>query len=190
MSIGPTSTDADLIAETRNGSHQAFRELVRRYEGTVAATVIGMLGPGSEAEDAGQDVMIRFYQSLDRFEGKSSLKTYITRIAVNQSIDVIRRRKRNRWRLWSSREDEPGIDVYADPRDRGREAENRRAVHQALQALPEEFRAVAVLRMMQGYSTQETADLLGVPLGTVLSRLSRAKAQLAELLKDEDHGPE
>ncbi|MCG8506931.1 MAG: sigma-70 family RNA polymerase sigma factor, partial [Sphingomonadales bacterium] len=93
VSIGPTSTDADLVAETRNGSHQAFRELVMRYEGTVAATVIGMLGPGSEAEDAGQDVMIRFYQSLDRFEGKSSLKTYITRIAVNQSIDVIRRRK-------------------------------------------------------------------------------------------------
>ncbi len=76
------------------GDEEAFRCLVERYEGAVAATVIGMLGPGGEVDDVGQEVFVRFYRALDRFRGDSSLKTYLTRIAINLSLNELKRRRR------------------------------------------------------------------------------------------------
>ena len=86
--------DEELLARAGNGDHGAFRMLVERYEGRVAATVIGMLGPGQEADDVGQETFIRLYESLDTFRGDAKLSTYITRIAINQSLKALRRRKR------------------------------------------------------------------------------------------------
>lgn len=177
-------TDADLIAHTRAGQGAAFRELVHRYEPRVAATVIGMLGSGQEAEDVGQETFIRCYKSLDRFRGDASLGTYLTRIAMNLSLNAIKRRKRQRWRFVSRDADtdytlpEPAFDGNAWDDDK----ERRRLVHAAIEKLPPKHRAVVVLRMIEGYSTQETADLLDIPLGTVLSRLSRAQSKLKDLL--------
>ncbi len=162
---------------------QAFRFLVERYEGAVAGTVIGMLGRGPEADDAGQETFIRFYQSLHRFRGDASLKTYLTRIAINQSLKVLK--KRTTWRQrftlqndggWS---DEPFVDG-ADTIDQN---ERIRLVHQSLDRLSPQHRAVVVLRMLEGYSTRETAKMLGIPQGTVMSRLSRAMSVLQSILK-------
>ncbi len=177
-------SDTELVEQTRAGQEAAFRELVNRYEPRVAATVIGMLGRGQEAEDVGQETFIRCYQSLGRFRGDASLGTYLTRIAMNLSLNAIKRRKRQRWRFVSRDGEtdyplpEPAFDgeAWDDARER------RRLVHTAIEKLPPKHRAVVVLRIIEGFSTQETADILDIPLGTVLSRLSRAQSKLKDLL--------
>lgn len=174
--------ETDLLARARSGDHAAFRSLVERYEPAVAATVQGMLGPGPEAEDVGQETFIRFYRALDSFREESSLKTYLTRIAINLSLNALKRRRRLRDRF--VRNDEPD---FAEPAVSGEvemDAGERAAlVRKAVDRLEPKHRAVVVLRMLNGYSTRETAELLGVPQGTVLSRLSRGMQRLETLLK-------
>jgi RNA polymerase sigma-70 factor (ECF subfamily) len=172
--------DEDLIRDAREGDNRAFKELVRRYEHVVAATVIGMLGNCSEAEDVGQETFIRFYRALKNFRGESSVKTYLTRIAMNLSLNEIKRRKRRRL-LFSQKPVEEFHDI-ADPKTRPEEGADPEIIQRAVQELDDEFRAVVVLRLIDGYSTAETAAILGIPLGTVLSRLSRAQKKLRDAL--------
>ena len=181
MSEAPS--DDDLLARARTGEERAFRMLVERYEGAVAATVIGMLGRGDDADDVGQETFIRFHRSLDRFRGESSLKTYLVHIAMNLSLNALRSRKRSLLRF-VSHDDEP-VDL-AEPRvgpdgelDAG---ELHELVRNAVARLGEKHRPVVVLRLFHEYSTRETAEMLGVPEGTVLSRLSRALKELQTML--------
>jgi len=162
----------------------ALRRIVERFESKVAATVVGMLGPGPDAEDVGQETFIRFYKAIDKFRGESSLGTYLTRIAINQSLKALKRRASWRDRFLSRDDDavrlgEPSLDGRNDVDD----AQDHRLVHGALARLTPEHRAVAVLRFMEGYSTKETAEILGIPEGTVMSRLSRATDKLGALLR-------
>ncbi|QXD14205.1 sigma-70 family RNA polymerase sigma factor [Rhodocaloribacter litoris] len=173
-------TDDELLARARGGEALAFRLLVERYEGTVAATVHGLLGNGADAEDVGQEVFVRFYRSLDRFRGEASLKTYLTRIAVNLSLNALRRRRRFWARFLPEDRFEDLEDATYEP---DVEARDRAAlVRAALERLAPPFRVVVVLRMIEGYSTRETAEILDLPLGTVLSRLARAQQKLKVLL--------
>lgn len=185
------ATDAELIAATIDGESAAFGEIVRRYESVVAATVIGMLGPGDDADEVGQVTMIKLYRSLDRFKGEAQLKTYITRIAMNASLDALRSRKRNLLRFLTPETDENASweDQIPSDEDHAKDYENRQLVQYALGQLKPEFRSVAVLRLMQGCTVEEVASVLNIAPGTVLSRLSRAKTQLTEILKSElSHG--
>ncbi|MBT8401614.1 MAG: sigma-70 family RNA polymerase sigma factor, partial [Rhodothermia bacterium] len=176
-------SDDQLVERARDGDADAFRKLVERYEGQVAATVIGMVGYGQDAEDVGQEVFIRFFRSLDRFRGDAALGTYLTRIAINQSLKMIRKRKSRLNRFAGSVDDlESRLEPVGDLSAEVEESERQRLVHAALGRLKADHRAVVVLRMLQGYSTNETAELLGVPAGTVMSRLSRALERLEELL--------
>mgnify|MGYP001212690204 CR=1 FL=1 len=180
-------TDRALTDRAREGDEAAFRTLVTRYEPRVAATVVGMLGPGDEADDVGQETFIRFYQALGKFRGEAALGTYLTRIAMNLSLNAIKRRQKQRWRFWSlDDEEESPAEPSADGRDAQAVQERRMVVQAALDRLKPKFRAVVVLRMLEGYSTKETAGLLGIAEGTVLSRLSRGIKQLKPLLKKED----
>jgi RNA polymerase sigma-70 factor (ECF subfamily) len=176
-------SDRDLVEAARQGDSNAFKELVRRFEPVVAATVIGMLGNCTEAEDVGQETFIRFYKSLKNFRGDSSVRTYLTRIAMNLSLNEIKRRRRRRL-LFSWKPVEEFHDI-ADPKRRDPEDLDTEIVSRAIQGLEEPFRAVIVLRLIDGYSTRETADILDLPVGTVLSRLSRAQKKLREILPDE-----
>jgi len=178
-------SDAELLQRARNGDPAAFRRIVERYEGAVAATVIGMLGPGDDADDVGQETFIRLHRALDDFRGDSSLRTYLTRIATNLSLNALRGRKR-RWSRFVSR-DERDAAVYeadeagaGDLREDVESLERRTAVQAAVQGLNPKHRAVVVLRMMEGYSTRETAEILGIAEGTVMSRLHRAMGALEE----------
>lgn len=172
-----------LVSRARLGDQAAFRVLVERYEGLVAATVTGMLGAGAEADDVGQNTFIRFYQSLDQYRGEGGVAPYLTRIAINLSLNALDRRKR-RLRTFFSREELPSL---SDPIHEGDQEllriEWQRIIQGALNRLRPKHRAVVVLRLIDGYSTQETADLLDVPVGTVLSRLARAQKQLKNLLE-------
>lgn len=173
-------TDHELIKQTRAGDTRAFEQLVKRYESQVAATVTGMLGKSDEADDVGQEVFIRFYKSIRKFRGESGLGTYLTRIAINLSLNALKRRKR-RWSLFKPT-DEEILEVKADPTDSFASIERKDMVQNAIQKLESEFRAVVVLRLIDGYSTAETAEILDIPQGTVLSRLSRAQKKLKEIL--------
>jgi RNA polymerase sigma-70 factor (ECF subfamily) len=174
--------DRELVEKARAGSKAAFAGLVRKYEQTVAGVVIGMLGQGADAEDVGQNVFIRFYKALDDYRGEAALGTYLTRIAINLSLNELKRRRRMNMFFYKPQQDSPDLD-FKEEQDRQDEYDTKKAVNHALQQLEPKFRSVVVLRMLQGYSTKETADILKLPLGTVLSRLSRAQEKLKDLLK-------
>lgn len=172
-----------LVARARDGDRTAFREIVERYEGLVAATVIGMLGKGAEADDVGQRTFIRFYKALDQYRGEGGVAPYLTRIAVNLSLNEIDRRNRRRRRFTSR--DAENVRAHEPAMDGARELQRfdeEEKIHRAIQRLDPIHRSVVVLRLMNGYSTKETAELLDIPVGTVLSRLYRAQNNLRELL--------
>lgn len=175
----PLPSDADLVARARDGDHAAFQRLVERYADQVADVVIGMLGAGPEADDVGQETFIRFYEALDQFRGEASVGTYLTRIAINRALKASRRRTAWYRRFLPSAEaPEPARDGRGDY-----EAQERsELVRRVLQQIDEKHRTVVVLRILEGYSTRETAALLDIPEGTVMSRLSRALDKLEPLL--------
>ncbi|MFQ5571184.1 MAG: RNA polymerase sigma factor [Rhodothermales bacterium] len=178
-----TPSDEELLDRARRGDHRAFQYLVERYEAQVAATVVGMLGQGPEAEDVGQETFIRFYSALHTFRGDARLGTYLTRIAINESIKALRRRQRRVRRFLRRDAEETPLDLSAI--EHGHTIDDRERaemVHKALKTLNPAHRAVVVLRMLEGYSTRETAALLNVPEGTVMSRLSRALDKLERIL--------
>jgi len=164
-------TDEDLVARSKNGDQQAFKQLVVRHEGKVAGVVHSMLGTTPEAEDVGQEVFVRFYKALDKFKGESLVSTYLIRIAINLSLNEIKRRKRQV--SFFAREEE---GRYARVAEEG--TDMKEIVNYELNRLDADFQSVVTLRMIEGYSTEETAEILGIPLGTVLSRLSRAQKRL------------
>lgn len=173
--------DQELITNARNGDSDAFKELIKKYEHQVAATVIGMLGYCTEAEDIGQETFIRFYNSLDKFRGDASVGTYLTRIAINLSLNELKRRKRQRKHFFSRSND--NIENVPDTKESNNKKEINELVRLSIQKLEPKFRTVLVLRLIDGYSTQETAQTLNLPVGTVLSRLARAQMKLKEILK-------
>ena len=190
MTVDPPS-DLELTRRARDGDDHAFRELVERYQGRVAATVIGMLGPGPDAEDVGQETFIRFHAALGRFRGEAALGTYLTRIAINLSLNASKSRQKARWRFWSlDSDDDPAPAPVTDGAALQDQADTRAEVQAAVQQLKPDHRAVVVLRMIQGYSTRETAEALGLPEGTVLSRLSRGMANLKRILLQAEHHEE
>ena len=173
-------TDGELVAAARDGDNGAFKEIVRLYEPAVAATVIGMLGNCPEAEDVGQETFVRFYRSLNQFRGEASVKTYLTRIAMNLSLNELKRRKRW-WLLFSPTPVEEHFDLPSEepgPDESG----DMEMIRRAIQKLDDKFRSVIVLRLIDGHSTEETAEILGLPVGTVLSRLARAQEKLRRIL--------
>ncbi len=168
-------SDEELVEKSRNGGELAFKELVIRHEGKVAGMVQSILGATPEAEDVGQEVFVRFYQALDKFKGESSLSTYLIRIAINLSLNEIKKRKRNNF-LFAREEEGRAVGTPEDKSD------TKEMVIYELKRLDPDFQSVVMLRMIEGYSTEETAEILGIPLGTVLSRLSRAQKKLKLVL--------
>ena len=174
------TTDQELIINARNGDNDAFKELIKKYERQVAATVIGMLGHCEEAEDIGQETFIRFYQSLDKFRGEASVGTYLTRIAMNLSLNEIKRRQRQRKFFFSKPDDR--IENIPETNSPQKNKEVKEIVQRGIQRLEPKFRSVIVLRLIDGYTTQETAQILKLPVGTVLSRLARGQKKLKDIL--------
>lgn len=181
--MNPKPDDLELISRARKGDQQAFAAIVRRYEALVARTVIGMLGNTQEAEDVGQEVFIRFYRAMEKFRGDSALGTYLVRIAINLSLNAMKKRK-NSVDINSKMDEGFKAEDLVIAEDTLAKKDAHDAVHQALLTLDPKFRSVVVLRMIEGYDTKETAEILDIPLGTVLSRLTRAQKQLRKILEN------
>jgi RNA polymerase sigma-70 factor (ECF subfamily) len=176
--------DHELVGLVLGGEDGAFRVLVERYEQVVAATVIRMLGPGDDAEDVGQETFIRFYRAIETFRGEASVKTFLTRIAMNLSLNALKRRRRMASRFVSrDQADSPLPEPVANGNASVEAHEIHDVVTRAIHELKPKHRAVVVLRMIEGYSTRETAEILGIPEGTVLSRLARGMDALEPLLQ-------
>lgn len=171
-----------LVKEALDGNKIAFGRIVDRYRKMVARTIKGMLGDNAYAEDIGQEVFIKLYHSLSDFRGDSKLSTYIQRIAVNLTLNEIKRRKRF-FSMFAQTGNNEMHEYDVPDNDSHEKNEAAEVVQKALQKLDPKFRIIVTMRMLQGYSTKETSEILDLPLGTVLSRLSRAQEQLKEILK-------
>lgn len=177
------SEDDFLVKAAIKGDKSAFGEIVSRYRKMVARTVKGMLGDSVYSEDIGQEVFIKLYHSLSDFRGEAKLSTYIQKIAINLTLNEIKRRKRFSSTFLHKENDEIyEIDIADDNNDERNDI--KELVSKALMKLDPKFRIVVTMRMLHGYSTKETAEILNLPLGTILSRLSRAQEQLRYILKN------
>jgi RNA polymerase sigma-70 factor (ECF subfamily) len=171
----------ELVKACLNGDKNAFGEIVNRYQKMVARTVKGMLGDTVFAEDIGQEVFINLYHSLSEFRGEAKLSTYIQKIAVNLTLNELKRKKRF-FSLFSQKANNEMHEFEIADYDTQERNEAAEIVNKALMAMDPKFRIILTMRMLQGYSTKETAEILDLPLGTVLSRLSRAQEQLRNIL--------
>jgi RNA polymerase sigma-70 factor (ECF subfamily) len=169
-----------LLDDARDGNREALKKIIMNYQSKIDATVTGMLGLTPEVEDIGQETFIRFFRSLDKFREDSSIGTYLIRIAINLSLNELKRRKRQKILFHLKQEEK--INNNPD----GKVTENRKEayeiVHRGLQKLPYKFRSVLVLRLIDGYTTRETSEILNLPQGTVLSRLARGQEKLRRIV--------
>jgi RNA polymerase sigma-70 factor (ECF subfamily) len=176
-----SSDENELVKSSLEGDKNAFGEIVKRYQGMVARTVKGMLGDTVFAEDIGQEVFINLYNSLPEFRGEAKLSTYIQRIAVNLTLNEIKRRKRF-FSMFSQKGNSEMHEFEIADQDDAERKDAKEIVSKALMKMEPRFRIILTMRMLQGYSTKETAEILDLPLGTVLSRLSRAQEQMRGIL--------
>ncbi len=176
-----TLRDEDIILLVRRGDINAYEAIVKRYESSVANIIYGILGSVSNADDLGQEVFIRAYRGLGQFRFRAQFKTYLTRITINVCKDALRK---NEVKTVPIQEQVLISDQLVI--DGQEERELKEVVQQALLRLDRDQRMVVVLRILEGYSTRETAGLLKVPQGTVLSRLSRGLERLRKILENEE----
>ncbi len=183
--------DGTLVAEALDGSQEAFRRLYERYQGKVRSLVVSMVGRPEDADDIVQQVFIRAFRSLSGFGGRSSFFTWLYRVTLNTTTDFrrkkVRLRKREYLELDSDDPNRPALQVPSPaeegPEDSLYRKELAEIINRAIQSLSEEHRQVLVLREMQGLNYQEIAEVAGIELGTVMSRLFYARRRLAEILQ-------
>jgi len=181
--------DQRLIAKCLDGDSVAFGALVRRYQDRLYNTVYRLVDNAEDAADVVQDAFLNAYQSLEGFKGDSQFFTWLYRIAVNTAISH-KRKQRVLLSIDAGRNGATSVQPldeseYSRPGHALEQAEQHQRVHRALQQLSSEHRAVLILKDMEGQKYEEMADVLGVPIGTIRSRLHRARAELRELLEKE-----
>lgn len=196
MSVSPLIVDEEpvFIDKLRAGDAAAFETLIDRYSGDIYALLYRLTENAEEASDLTQDTFLRALRSIGSFQGRSELKTWLFRIAINES--------RNRFRWWKRRKrdqtisldisigdsETPLSDTLADrsisPEEAALSSEREYALKAALLELPEVYREAIVLCDIEGMSYEETAAALGIGIGTVKSRISRGREELRRRLKD------
>ena len=182
--------EAELATELRSGSEAAFDWLVTHYHGPVYGLVRGVLCDSSEAADVTQEVFLKAFRGIRDFRGGSSLKTWLYRIAVREALNHRRwtwRHLRQQIFLDEASGENNSIfeleDCSPSPFDTLASRELQQVVHQALNGVAESFRAAVILRDLEGMSYEEVAEVLGVSVGTVKSRILRGRRALREILE-------
>jgi RNA polymerase sigma-70 factor (ECF subfamily) len=178
-----------LVAQAREGNARAFGELVRRYEGKIFRLAQHVTQNREDAEDVLQETFMKAYEHLDQFKGDSKFYTWIVRIAVNQALMKLRRRRTDKSvsldETIDTGEDTVVREIASweeDPEQRFSREELGEILDGAIQSLDPLYRSVFVLRDIEELSTEETADALGLSVPAVKSRLLRARLQLREKL--------
>jgi len=191
MTAAAGSTDADLglLEKARAGDDEAFAQLAMKYERKVYRIAKNITQSDEDAEDVLQDAFLKAYEHLKDFQGQSKFYTWLVRIAVNESLMKLRKRKSDRTVSLDENietEEEPIVREIAvwddDPEKRYTQTEMREILDKAIQSLKPIFRVVFVLRDVEELSTEETAETLGLSVPAVKSRLLRARLELREKL--------
>lgn len=173
------------------GDRQAFARLVDETSGKIYHTALQILGDAQDAEDVLQETYLKAFRSLPEFEGRSSLMTWLYRIAVNEALMMIRRRKPQALSVEEGSADPEGdtegegmeiVDFCCLPEGELLSGEARRFLDQAIQHLPANLRVVFVMRDLEGFSIQDTAETLGLSEANVKTRLLRARMKLRQEL--------
>jgi len=182
--------DEELILRLQRGDEWAFQLLVRRFRKKIFSVAYGITLDREESQDIVQEVFLQAYRSIAGFRGDSSLATWLHRITVNRCLNWKRRwARRFKWMhvsTDSTDDDVPTVEIESplpNPEDRVADAQTRRQIENALKMLPEQIRTVFVLRELEGLSYEEIADVTGIKLGTVRSRLFHARQRLKEILQ-------
>jgi RNA polymerase sigma-70 factor, ECF subfamily len=180
--------DRRLIAECLGGRQDAFGVLVSRYQGRLYNAVIRLVAHPEDAADIVQDAFLNAYQGLRTFKGDAELFTWLYRIAFNAAISL-KRKKRATVSLGAGQEG--GIDPidpseYVRPGAALERSEEEAQLQHAMNRLSQEHQEVLILKDIEGLKYDELAEILGVPIGTIRSRLHRARLELRELLPSED----
>jgi len=188
----PPTEPEELLARLRRGDDTSYEEFVRRYGGKMLGVATRIVRNRDDARDCVQDAFLQAFKNIGRFEGRSSLWTWLHRIVVNAALLKLRSRRRRP--EGSLDELMPEFDEYQcriEPRTGAHrsvetllsEKETREAVRHAIDALPGDYRDVLLLRDIEEFDTQETADILNIAPGAVKTRLHRARAALKKLLE-------
>lgn len=190
----PKPTDRELVEAAKGGDAQAFGVLVRRYQRRIFRLAVHLVRSAAEAEDVTQETFVRAYQALDRFDGRSEPFTWLYRIAVNLSLNVIRARKPTRD---SAPADDPRVEALVtelyrtsadDPSEASQQKQLAAALCDGIDGLSETLRTTLVLVCIDGVAHDEASRVLGCPEGTVAWRVHEARRKLREYLADRGFG--
>ncbi len=195
------SEEAALIAELQAGSEEAFAWLIARYHQPIYSLLARMVHDRADAADLAQEVFVKVFRGVGRFHGESSLRTWIYRIALHEASN------QRRWWMRHKQQEVPIeqemtdscsgapirlkemlIDPAESPYDMAVHAQNRARVEEALSQVAEPFRTTLILRDVEGFVYEEVAEIQGVNLGTVKSRLVRGRALLRAILANSQPG--
>lgn len=193
----PAVSDRALAERHRTGDQEAFAEIYRSYGEMVFNLALRLSGDRERAADLSQEIFLRVFRHLDGFRGRSSLKTWIYRVAVNHCRSRLRRRSQvvealtaGRGGRGGEREDADPLDELVDPRrspeERALASDAERVLQEALARLPAAYREAVVLRDVEDLTYEEIAEVLGVRIGTVRSRIARGRRCLAEELRESE----
>jgi RNA polymerase sigma-70 factor, ECF subfamily len=183
--------DVDLVRRILAGEEELFERLVRRYQSRILAHLSRMVGNRDDALDLSQEIFVKVFQALDRYNPEFKFSTWLFRIAGNAAIDHLRKRRLRTIPLEPSDSEGQRVsspeyrNLEPDPYATLRNAERGDAIASAIQSLPQEFRELIALRHFTGLSYEEIAEIKGMPLGTVKNKLFRARAVLKERLAGE-----
>lgn len=185
-------TDQELAARARDGDQDAFEQLVRDNEKRIYTLALRMTGSREDALDLAQESFFQAWKALPTFQGESSFATWLYRLATNLCLDHLRAQKRRTQSMGPARsldDEENGPVQVADqqlqPQEAVERSERRRALERGLAALPDHHRQVLVMRELSGLSYQEIAQVLDLDLGTVKSRIARARLSLRKILLED-----
>jgi len=171
--------EAELVTRSQQGDTGAYDQLVGAYQHRIFSLAYRITGNREDAWDAAQEAFLKAYRNLRGFHGRAAFSTWLYRIAVNASLDVVRRRPA---------QPPESLDVplvaLDDPADEVLRSDLQQRIHRAIAGLPVEQRLVIVLRDLQGLRYEEIAGALQIPVGTVRSRISRGREMLRVMLAD------
>jgi RNA polymerase sigma-70 factor (ECF subfamily) len=186
---GDVSEELQLVQAAKGGDITAFEQLVKRYDRNVFRIAQHITQNREDAEDVVQDAFLKAYQNLGQFQGNSKFYTWLVRIAVNEALMKLRKRKSDKTvSMDEDVETEDGsvpreiADWSPNPEQQYKQSELNEILTKTIQGLPAGFRTVFVLRDVEGLSTEETAETLGLSIPAVKSRLLRARLQLRDRL--------
>jgi len=187
----PNVEEKVLIERCQQGDLEAFDRLVDKYASWVYQIAFRMTSNREDADDIAQEAFIRAFSAIGKFKQQSAFSTWLYRIAVNVCQDELKRRKRAPQPMSTLQADDDSEDLTdqiaadqsSDPAEIVEAKERQRAVQQAIDSLPEHHRIVIILRDLQGLSYEEIAQVLGGRVGTVKSRINRARLALREKLE-------